>query len=170
LNAPRTAKDALIAEMLGDMGQLHDLMGDLKTIIPAQVAVIEKQFSGVVGQLNQASSDIPKNVEAASKHLRSELTQGIDDLVGVANEVLLKFSAKTNDLKQSIEAVQNIQNVAHKELAVSAKAAVASEIKAAGVTVASQTKTTPTALVLTAVFAFLFGSLFTALLSMLILK
>lgn len=170
LNAPRTAKDALIAEMLGDMGKLHDSLEELKTVIPFQAALIEKQFSSVVGQLEKASSDIPKNVEASSKYLRSELTRGIDDVVGVANETLLKFSAKIVELQQSIGEVQKSKEGARSELATAAKMAVSAELKAAGGNLSTSSKTTPTALVLTGCVAFLFGAVFTALLCAVFLK
>ena len=163
-------RDALLAEILGDMGKLHDSVDALKKVIPDQAALIEKQFSSVVGQLEKASSDIPKNVEASSKYLRSELTRGIDDVVGVANETLIKFSAKISELQQSISEVNKSKEGARSELATAAKMAVNAELKAAGGNLSTSGKTTPTALVLTGCAAFLFGAVFTALLCAVFIK
>lgn len=46
--------DALIAEMLGDIGKLHDAVDDLKAILPAQTDDLEKRITGLVGLLQKA--------------------------------------------------------------------------------------------------------------------
>ena len=52
--AEPTTRDALIAEMLGDIGRLHDSVESLKNILPGQVEEVEAKISGLIGLLSKA--------------------------------------------------------------------------------------------------------------------
>lgn len=49
MNEPRTSRDALIAEMLGDVGRLHDELGKLRESLPAMADDVEARLSIVFG-------------------------------------------------------------------------------------------------------------------------
>ena len=52
--AEPTTRDALIAEMLGDIGRLHDSVESLKGILPGQIEEVEAKITGLVGLLIKA--------------------------------------------------------------------------------------------------------------------
>lgn len=44
-----TARDALIAEMPGDIGKLHDAVESLKGVLPEQIEGVETRITGLIG-------------------------------------------------------------------------------------------------------------------------
>lgn len=50
-----SARDALIAEMLGDIGRLHDAVASLKDTLPVQTREVEVKITGLVELLMKAS-------------------------------------------------------------------------------------------------------------------
>lgn len=52
--AEPTARDALLAEMLGDIGKLHDSINAMKTILPGQVEEVETKITELIGLLSKA--------------------------------------------------------------------------------------------------------------------
>lgn len=52
--AEPTARDALIAEMLGDIGRLHDSVESLKNVLPGQTEEVEAKITGLIGLLSKA--------------------------------------------------------------------------------------------------------------------
>ena len=52
--AEPTTRDALIAEMLGDIGRLHDSVESLKNILPGQAEEVEAKITGLIGLLSKA--------------------------------------------------------------------------------------------------------------------
>ena len=43
-----TVRDALVAEMLGDIGKLHDAVESLKDVLPRETAAAEKRITSPV--------------------------------------------------------------------------------------------------------------------------
>jgi hypothetical protein len=60
---PRTARDALILEMLGDVGRLHDSVESLKNTLPAQVEEAETRIAGLIGLLQKAGDIYQSQIE-----------------------------------------------------------------------------------------------------------
>ena len=52
--AEPTTRDALIAEMLGDIGRLHDSVESLKNVLPSQTEEVEAKITGLIGLLSKA--------------------------------------------------------------------------------------------------------------------
>lgn len=52
--AEPTTRDALIAEMLGDIGRLHDSVESLKNVLPGQIEEVETKITGLIGLLSKA--------------------------------------------------------------------------------------------------------------------
>lgn len=52
--AEPTTRDALIAEMLGDIGRLHDSVESLKNVLPGQTEEVEAKITGLIGLLSKA--------------------------------------------------------------------------------------------------------------------
>lgn len=78
-SVPRTARDALILEMLGDLGRLHDSVESLKNTLPAQVEEAETKIAGLIGLLQQAGdiyqSQIEQYTNAEGEKVRRILEQ-----------------------------------------------------------------------------------------------
>lgn len=62
--AEPTARDALIAEMLGDIGKLHDAVESLKTVLPGQTEAVESKIAGLIGLLQKAGDTYKGQIEA----------------------------------------------------------------------------------------------------------
>jgi hypothetical protein len=69
MNAPRTAREALIAEMLGD---LDVLLARVETI-PALIAGAETQFSGTLAALDDAGDKYRTAVKAFTEQAKADL-------------------------------------------------------------------------------------------------
>lgn len=52
--AESTIRDALVAEMLGDIGLLHDSVESLKDILPGQIEKFKADITGLIGLLSKA--------------------------------------------------------------------------------------------------------------------
>jgi hypothetical protein len=52
--AESTVRDALVAEMLGDIGKLHDAVESLKEVLPRETEAAEKRITGLIGLLRKA--------------------------------------------------------------------------------------------------------------------
>ena len=59
-----TALEALTAEMLGDIGKLHDAVVSLKGVLPGQIQEVETKIAGLIGLLQQAGDVYKGQVEA----------------------------------------------------------------------------------------------------------
>jgi len=49
-----TVRDALVAEMLGDIGKLHDAVESLKEVLPRETEATERRITGLIGLLRKA--------------------------------------------------------------------------------------------------------------------
>jgi hypothetical protein len=49
-----TPLEALVAEMLGDIGKLHDAVNTLKDVLPSQTDEVEQRLIGIIGLLQKA--------------------------------------------------------------------------------------------------------------------
>ena len=74
MNAPRTAREALIAEMLGD---LDSILARVEAL-PAAVAAAEKNLTGTVTALNEAGDKYRMAVTAFNEQAKIDLTEYLD--------------------------------------------------------------------------------------------
>lgn len=65
-----TALDALVAEMLGDIGKLHDAVQALNNTLPRQAEEVEARITGLIGMLSKAGDGYQ---EAVKRFTASEL-------------------------------------------------------------------------------------------------
>lgn len=67
-----TVRDALVAEMLGDIGKLHDAVVSLKEVLPRETEAAEKRITGLIGLLRKAGDAYQGQMETyADSKLRT---------------------------------------------------------------------------------------------------
>jgi len=92
MSGPRTAKDALLAELLGDMDQLLTRFDQSQKSMEELRASIQRSHEAKAGQA-------ARELEAATVKFGEVTTRSVDDFVAVANEALSKFMQRTNEIK-----------------------------------------------------------------------
>ena len=92
MSGPRTAKDALLAERLGDMDQLLTRFDQSQKSMEELRASIQRSHEAKAGQA-------ARELEAATVKFGEVTTRSVDDFVSVANEALSKFMQRTNEIK-----------------------------------------------------------------------
>ena len=92
MSGPRTAKDALLAELLGDMDQLLTRFDQSQKSMEELRASIQRSHEAKAGQA-------ARELEAATVKFGEVTTRSVDDFVSVANEALSKFMQRTNEIK-----------------------------------------------------------------------
>lgn len=92
MSGPRTAKDALLAELLGDMDQLLTRFDQSQKSMEELRASIQHSHEVKAGQA-------ARELEAATVKFGEVTTRSVDDFVSVANEALSKFMQRTNEIK-----------------------------------------------------------------------
>jgi len=100
---PSTAQEVLIAELLGDVGRLHDEIKALETRLPALITDAEAQLGGTIGKIVLAA-------------------KGLEDSTGRYKEVISKWTiAKTEEagkkITKDVEAEIKMAKVVINELA-----------------------------------------------------
>lgn len=73
-----TARDALIAEMLGDVGKLHDELQSLKESLPAFASDVETKLSGILNSVVQASNRLRADTETHVTAAKNDATKSIE--------------------------------------------------------------------------------------------
>lgn len=59
-----TVRDALVAEMLGDIGKLHDAVDSLKEVLPRETEAVEERITSLIGLLQKAGDAYRGQIEA----------------------------------------------------------------------------------------------------------
>lgn len=128
-----TAQEALIAELLGDVGKLHDEVKALETRLPAIIEQAENQLAGQVGAITTATRDglgeIAKQTGAArelvekyaqlmgkqltqwsteeqQKVLETMRTYAGESMALAVNEIKVSMALAANEMKVTAAAVQ----------------------------------------------------------------
>lgn len=105
MSAESNTRDVLIAEMLGDIGRLHDSVESLKTVLPGQIAEVETKITNLIGFLSKAGD--------AYKDQLGIYTNAQSDKVRIEMErtslgFKAKFEQETNvRIRAAMEEVQN---------------------------------------------------------------
>ncbi len=123
-----TARDALTAELLGDVGKLHD---EIKAL-PEKLGAVSRNLEGQTGILIEAkdrmideiSKYINEETKAATANCVADVERQIRSLVngaiqeslgGPLAQTISNIKSVTNDAQKSIKATENyIQKVADK--------------------------------------------------------
>lgn len=110
-----TIRDALIAEMLGDIGLLHEAVQQLLTTLPQEVASAQDKLTEMIGLLNkagvayrqQAKSFTAAELQAVRTQLRADLE--------VARATLTSDLSETHaDLEKGVEqALEGLSRSVH---------------------------------------------------------
>ena len=64
MGAESTVRDALVAEMLGDIGKLHDAVDSLKEVLPREAEAVEERITRLIGLLHKAGDAYRAQIEA----------------------------------------------------------------------------------------------------------
>lgn len=94
-----TALDALVAEMLGDIGKLHDAVQSLNSALPRQAEEVEARIAGLIGMLNKAGDGYQ---EAVKKFTAAEL-EGVR--VRVAQDGNEAIRQALGDMQRTVKSV-----------------------------------------------------------------
>ena len=95
----RKILDALVAEMLGDIGKLHDAVDSLSETLPAQTEAAEKRLFALVALLNSAGDAYKSQVEAYTN------AQGEKIRVQMESDAAVIKTRLTEDASKAIKAV-----------------------------------------------------------------
>ena len=83
--------DALIAEMLGDVGKLHDELQSLKEALPAFTNEAEAKLSTVVGSVVEVTNSLRAETAA---HVNAAKADAAKALEGKAHELANWYAAE----------------------------------------------------------------------------
>lgn len=114
MNSPRTTREALLAELLGDMDR------QLKEI-EASSATLEALRLRLLDGYDEKASLAAQRLEKAAGAFEDVTTRNVDAFVSVANEALSKFVKRTNEIKDALDSL----NASSDKATVIAPAAVA---------------------------------------------
>jgi len=79
-----TARDALVAELLGDVGRLHDEVSRLKEVLPNEAQAFELRIADLVALLNQAGDTYKVNLQTFTNGQAARLKAQTDAAVSDA--------------------------------------------------------------------------------------
>ena len=78
-----TARDALVAELLGDVGRLHDEVSRLKEVLPNEAQAFELRIAGLIALLNQAGDvykvQIQTYTNGQAERLKAQTDAAVSD-------------------------------------------------------------------------------------------
>lgn len=153
-----TAQEALIAELLGDVGRLHDEIKALDERLPAVIANAEDQLAASVGRLSQ----VAKNIEAVTEKHKEAIQQWT---AAKAEEGLLSIQKSA---AQEAAALRKVVEQALQEQADRALAGAAAALRATATAqedAASKMKGVGKVVISAVIAAGLFGGIIGALLT-----
>lgn len=110
-----TTRDALLAEILGDIGRLHDSVNSLTNMLPTQVELAETKITGLIGLLQVAGDTYKKQVKTYTNNEAAKVREQMETELLAA---IVKFEKTTND---SVQAVL-------KEIEITAKQIIKNEV------------------------------------------
>jgi hypothetical protein len=103
--AEPTVRDALIAEMLGDIGKLHDAVQELKIILPHEMEMVEKQIIATIGLLSQAGDAYRQHVKTFTvDQLDKARRQLTTDAASMKREIEAGIRQSMADMPKTIHA------------------------------------------------------------------
>jgi F0F1-type ATP synthase membrane subunit b/b' len=105
MNAPRTAREALIAELLGNVGKLHAAVQDLQTSLTREMDGAEERIVAMVGLLNRAGDAYRQHVKAfTADHLDKARKQLTSDAGALRRDLEVSVRQSLTDTPKAIHA------------------------------------------------------------------
>lgn len=111
-----TLRDSLMAEILGDIGKLHDAVDSLKDVLPRETEAFETRVAGLIGLLQKTGDSYQGQIrtytEAQGKTIQSQMEES-------AAKGRLRFEQLTNEaIKASLsEVARTMEKTVHREIA-----------------------------------------------------
>lgn len=114
--AEPTTRDALIAEMLGDIGRLHDSVESLKNILPGQTEEVEAKITGLIGLLSKAGDAYRGQLETYTNGQADKVRAQMDK---DAQAVKARFDRDSSDAIRAAltEVERTVRNTVQNEIA-----------------------------------------------------
>lgn len=111
-----TIRDALIAEMLGDIGKLQDAVNSLKETLPRETEAAEKRITSLIGLLQKAGDSYQVQITTYTEaHAKTILTQME---ASVANGKLRLEQLINESIQASLlEVASTIEKTVNREIA-----------------------------------------------------
>ena len=110
-----TTRDALLAEILGDIGRLHDSVNSLTNMLPTQAELVETKITGLIGLLQVGVDLYEKQIKEHTNTNAAKVRMQMESDVLTA---IVKFEKTTNDSVQA----------ALKEIEITAKQTIKNEV------------------------------------------
>ena len=99
---PTNAKDALILELLGDVGHLHDAVKDLRGALDGTVAELHKASGEAAGALSQAAdAAISRTAAAAATEEARRVQAARVEAAGLRSEFMLEANQALAELRKA---------------------------------------------------------------------
>ena len=121
--AEPTTRDALIAEMLGDIGRLHDSVEALKTVLPGQIGEVETKITGLIGLLQRAGDAYREQIETYTTAVASQVK---DQMEKDALAAKVRFDRDSHDAIRAAlaEVERTVKNTVQSEITAPVQSAL----------------------------------------------
>ncbi len=104
MSAEPTIRDALIAEMLGDIGRLHEAVQQLNSTLPKEIEAAEVKLTEMIGLLNKAGAAYRQHVKSfTAKELKAARDQFQEDVDAAKAALASDISDAHADLDRNAE-------------------------------------------------------------------
>ena len=113
---PRTTREAMVAEMLGDLTRVLDRIERLTASVAQTEVVVNSALALSSVELRRQLEQIPTQVEGAAKRFSDVAIHQNDEFIGVANEVLSKFMLRTNEIKATLVRLESVTGLKPSDL------------------------------------------------------
>lgn len=125
--AEPTIRDALIAEMLGDIGKLHDAVLSLNETLPREVDAAEERITGLIGLLQKAGDAYRDEVK---KHTQTQFENVRDQIDTDANNARRRITADAAASKRELdEAIKRVLSEIPKVIRTSMDSAISKPVQ-----------------------------------------
>lgn len=110
-----TLRDSLMAEMLGDIGKLHDAVDSLKESLPRETEAAEKRIIELIGLLHKAGDSYQAQIKTYTEAQASVIRSQMEESAAVGK---LRFEQLTNEAIQASlsEVARAMRNTVHSEI------------------------------------------------------
>ena len=108
-----TARDALLAEILGDVLTLQDSVNSMTNMLPAQTELVESKITGLIGLLQMAGDTYKEQIKAYTNTEAEKIREQMEkDLLAAQDKLEKTISDATLATLNKIElaAKQTIKN------------------------------------------------------------
>ena len=101
--APRSVREALVAEMMSDMDALVTRMERLPFVLAEAEKSIQAAASASADSARSEVQKMPAIVDQSADRMSRIATERVDEFIEVANEVLGKFVAKSLEIRDLLD-------------------------------------------------------------------